>query len=217
MSKSSKLDRVGALMGIAFVALLVTFRVIEGSGGLPASDASQSTVVEFWTQHHGEQIAVAIMASLGAVVFTWFAGVLRSALARAEGGQATYANLSFAGAILAAVGMLSISMVEYAAANSAGHVPGSVTQTLSAFQADNWLGFAAGAALYGLATGVAILRTRALPRWQGYVALSSGFFWLTPAQPIGLLLTLVLLVGSSVVLYRRADTRTGLTPAPSAA
>jgi hypothetical protein len=217
MSKSSKLDRVGALMGIAFVALLVTFRVIEGSGGLPASDASQSTVVEFWTQHRGEQIAVAILASLGAVVFTWFAGVMRSALVRAEGGQATYANLSFGGAIVAAVGMLAISTVEYTAANSAGHVPGSVTQTLSALQADNWLGFAAGAALYGLATGVAILRTQALPRWQGYVAVASGFFWLTPAQPIGLLLTLVLLVASSVVLYRRFGAGSALTPAPSAA
>jgi hypothetical protein len=216
MSKNSKLERVGALTGIAFVALLVGFRVIEGSG-LPSADASQSTVVEFWTQHRNEQILVAIMASLGAVVFTWFAGVMRTALARAEGDQATYANLSFAGAILAAVGMLTITTVEYTAAHSAGDVSASVTQTLSVLQADTWLGFAAGAALYGLATGAAILRTKALPRWQGYVAVSSGIFWLTPAQPIGLLLTLVLLAAASVTLYRRTGTRTALSPAPTAA
>ena len=175
-------------MGLAFVALLVSLRVMEGSG-LPDAGDPQAKVVAFWTHHRGQQMAVALIASLAAVAFTWFAGTLRSALARSEGGDATLANISFAGAIVAATGMLAISTVEYAAAQSAGHVPAGVTQTLSVLQADTWLGFAAGAAVFGLATGAAILRTAALPRWLAYVALASGVAWLSPLQPLGILLT----------------------------
>jgi hypothetical protein len=203
MTRNSTIDRLGALMGLVFVGLLVTFRVIEASPGLPDADAHTADVVAFWTQHRGQQILVAILASFAAIVFLWFAGTLRSALARAEGGEATLANLSFGGAIVAATGMLAISTVEYAAAHSAGHVPATVTQTLSALQADTWLGFAAGVAVFGLATGAAVLRTRALPRWLGWVSVASGLLWLTPAQPVGLLLTLVLLAGAGIGLYRR--------------
>jgi hypothetical protein len=203
-----KIDRIGALMGLAFVGLLVSCRVIEGS--LPDASASQAKVVAFWTHHRGSQILVAMLASLAAVAFTWFAGTLRSELARAEGGDATLANISFAGAIVTATGMLAISSVEFAAAHSAGHVPATVTQTLSALQADTWIGLAAGLVLFGLATGLAIVRTSVLPRWIGYVAVASGVCWLSPLQPLAILLTVVLVGAASYKQYAIRDLRSAI-------
>jgi hypothetical protein len=58
------------------------------------------------------------------------------------------ATLSFGGAVIAAVGTLDTSTVEYAAADTAGKVPDQ-SQTLSALQADTFLAVAAGFATWG--------------------------------------------------------------------
>jgi hypothetical protein len=186
--------RWGPLTGIVFVVLLVIFRVIEAGASLPDADASTQKVVQFWTNHHDGQIAVAILASFSAVFLVWFAGTLRSSLHEAEGGTGTLSNIAFAGAIIAAVGFLAVTTVEFAAADTAGDVPPQVTQTLSALQADTFLPIAAGFALFGIAAW-----------WLGWVALVGGVLWMTPGEILGFALCVMFIVATSIMMFRRRE------------
>jgi hypothetical protein len=203
MSKNG-VSRASALTGVGFAVLLVIFRVIESGASLPDANDSTAKVVAFWTKHDSEQIAVAIIASFAAVLFVWFSGVLRSALADSEGGRATFANLSLAGGVLAGAGMLFITTVEYAAADSAGEVPAAVTQTLSVLQADTFFMVAAGFAIFGLAAGLVILRTAVFPGWLGWISVVAGVLWLTPVQFAGIVLSVAFVVATSIMLFRDA-------------
>ena len=118
MNKSA-IDRLGPLTGLVFAALLVSVRLIEGSG-LPDADEPTGRVVSYWTQHSSEQMTVAVLASLAMVFFVYFAGVLRGALQEAEGGSGMLATISFGGAVIAAVGGLATTTAEYAAAHTVG-------------------------------------------------------------------------------------------------
>jgi hypothetical protein len=114
------------------------------------------------------------------------------------------ANLAFGGALVAVAGMLFNTTIEYAAAHSAGHVPGTVTQTLSAIQADTFLGMAAGFAVFGLAAGFAVLKTKAMSSKLGWLSVAAGALWLTPGEFVAIFLSVIFVAVSSVVLYRRS-------------
>ena len=196
--------RIGPLTGLLFAGLLLAVRVIEGNG-LPDATDSTSSVVSYWTSNRSSQMLVAVLASFAAVCLVWYAGTLRSALARAEGGSATLANISFGGAVLAAVGALATTTVEYAAAHSAGHVPAQVTQTLSVLQADTFLPIAAGFAVFGLAAGLAVVRTKALPTKLGWLSVGAGVLWLTPGEFVAIFLSVIFVAISAVMLYRERE------------
>jgi hypothetical protein len=216
MQGKSRLERLGALSGLGFAALLVSLRLIEGSG-LPDPDAPTAKVVAYWTEHRSDQILIAVLASFAALCFVWFAGTLRSALRGAEGGNGTLTNISYGGGILAAAGMLAISTVEYAAADSAGHVPGQVTQTLSALQANTFLGLAAGLAIFGLAAGAVIVRTGVLSPKLGWLSIAAGVLWVSPGEFVAIFLTLIFVAVASVQLYRRGgEVRPAPEPVPAA-
>ena len=202
--RSGSAARIGSLTGVLFAALLASVRLIEGSG-LPDATDSTSSVVAYWTSHRSSQMLVAVLASFAAVCFTWYAGTLRSSLARAEGGSATLANISFGGAVLAAAGMLVDTTLEYAAAHTAGHVPGTVTQTLSALQADTFLGMAAGFAVFGIAAGMALLRTKAMSTKLGWLSVGAGVLWLTPGEFVAIFLLVIFVAISAVMLYRERE------------
>jgi hypothetical protein len=180
--------------------------VIE-SASLPDANVSTSDAVDFWTQNRGSQMTVAILASLSGLALLWFAGTLRSVLRRAEGGD-TLATISLAGAVVAVSGFFLDTSIEYTAAHSAGDVPAQVTQTLSVLQADTWLPIAGGFAVFGLATGLALLYGAVMPKWLAWVSLVAGALWLTPAQILGMLLSVIFVVATSIQLLRgRVDRR----------
>jgi hypothetical protein len=217
MQAKSRLERLGALSGLVFAALLVSFRVIEGSG-LPDSDAPTAKVVAYWTEHRSDQILVAVLASFAALFFLWFAGTLRGTLRDAEGGSGTLTGIAYGGGILAAAGMLAISTIEYATANSAGHVPAQVTQTMSALQADTFLGLAVGLAVFGIAAGAVIVRTGVLSSKLGWLSIVGGVLWVTPGEFVAIFLTLIFVAVASVSLYRRGGkARTAGEPVAAAA
>jgi hypothetical protein len=146
----------------------------------------------------------AVLVTFAAVALAWYAGHLRSALARAEGGSATLANIAFGGALLAAAAALMTAGIEYAAAHSAGHVPGTVTQTLSALQADTFLPIAGGFAVFSLAAGIGVLRTKVMSARLGWLSVTAGALWLTPGEFVAIFLSVIFVAISSVVLYRRS-------------
>ena len=143
---------------------------------------------------------VAVLASLAAVALVWFGGELRHRLANAEGGHGRLASLTFG--VLCAVGMLGTTTVEYAVADSAGHVPATVTQALSVLQADTFIMIAPGFAIFGIAAGLAVLRTGVLSRRLGWLSLAAGILWLTPGQFVAIFLSVLFVAIASVAIYR---------------
>jgi hypothetical protein len=198
---SERLARLAPLTGVAFVVLIVVAILVGGE--TPDTTDSRQEMVEFWTDNESAQIWSSVIGAWATVLFVWFAASLRSALRRAEGEPGRLAALSFAGAVIGAIGLLCAMSFTFAAADAADDVPGSVTQTLTVLGNGFFLPIAGGYALFFLATGVVALRTRVFPVWLGWVSVVLGIVCLTPVGFFALLLGLVWILGVSVLLYRR--------------
>jgi hypothetical protein len=216
--ESRGLERFAPLTGVLFVALIVLAIVIGGE--TPDNDDSRQAIVAFWEDNDTAQIWSNVIGAWATVFFLWFAATLRSALRRAEEGPARLSTLSFGGAVVAAVGLLSALSLNFAVADSVDEVPASVTQTLTVLSNGFFFPIAAGYAVFFLAAGVLSVRTRMLPVWLGWVTVLLGIVCLTPVGFFALLLGLVWIVAVSVLLYRRetgpAERPTPIDPAAPA-
>ena len=198
MSRTT-LERLAPLTGIVFVALLVISFIVGGES--PDADESTEEVVAFWTEEDSAQIASAIIGAWAAVSLVWFGGSVAAAIRRAEIEAARLASIAFGGFLLIALGVLSFSAFQFAAADTAGDVPAEVTQTLSVLFADFFFPLAGGTFLALLSVGIATLRYGVLPRWLGYVAIVIAIVALTPAGFFALLAAGAWVLAVSVVLY----------------
>jgi hypothetical protein len=99
-------ERIAALTGVAVGVLFVTIILVAGE--VPEAPAPGREVSAFFAEHRSTLSTVAFLEGLAAVAMLWFWGVLRSVLARAEGGQARLANVVLAaGAGVALLYLLS--------------------------------------------------------------------------------------------------------------
>ena len=64
---------------------------------------------------------------------------------------------------------------------------------------------AAGFCVFGIASGLAILRGAALPKWLGWLAILIGVLVVAPAEFVGVLLLVVWIVSVSVLMIQRSD------------
>jgi hypothetical protein len=216
--QSRGLERFAPLTGVVFVGLIVLAIIIGGE--TPDNDDSRQAIVDFWRDNDTAQIWSNIVGAWATVFFLWFAATLRSALRRGEEGPARLSTLSFGGAVVAAVGLLSALSLNFAVADSVDDVPASVTQTLTVLSNGFFFPIAAGYAVFFLAVGVLSVRTGMLPVWLGWVTVLLGIISLTPVGFFALLVGLVWIVIVSVLLYRReagpAERRTPIDPASPA-
>ena len=198
MSRST-LERLAPLTGIVFVALLVISLIVGGDP--PDADESTEEVVAFWTEEDSGQIASAIIGAWAAVFLVWFGGSVAAALRRTEIEAGRLASIAFGGFLLIALGALSFSSFQFAAAETAGDVPAEVTQTLSVLFSDFFFPLAGGVFLALFSVGIAALRHGVLPRWLGYAAVVIAIAALTPAGFFAALAAGVWVIAVSVVLY----------------
>jgi hypothetical protein len=197
------LERFAPLAGVLFLVMVIVAVIIGGES--PSADDSLQTVLDYFEGDKDSAIAASIILATATVPFLWFAGVLRSVLAAAEGPPARLANTAFGGAIVIAVGVLLLAGFTFTAADTVNDVPPQATQTLSALQADMFLPVLFGAAVFLLASGLAIVRWAALPAWLGWVALVLGVAALTfsPAAFFANVLMIVWIAVVSVMLFQR--------------
>ena len=205
------LERFAPLTGVVFVVLLVVAVIVGGE--TPDADDGIVKVVNYWRENDGQAIASAIIAAWSGAFFLWFAGVLRSALASAEGPPTRLASTGWGGAILLDVGWLILVGATFVAADTVGDVAPQVTQTFSVIQADFFFPLAAGAAVFLVANGLAILRWEPLAAWLGWVAVVLGVLCLTPVGFFAILLMLVWILVVSVMLFQISSRELGSDPA----
>jgi hypothetical protein len=197
----SRLERLAPLTGIVFAAALIAVFFISNNS--PDTKDSTAKWVTYYLDHRNREIAVSLVVAIATVFFLWFAGSLRARLRAAEGSPGRLSNLAFGGAVLYATGGLLFAALDFAAADAVKHVPPTVTQTIGVLDSDLFFPLAVGTAVLMLATGVVVLRTRALPTWLGWVAVVIGVISVTPVGFFGFLASLLWIAIVSVLTYLR--------------
>jgi hypothetical protein len=197
--------RIALVAGPLAVAFWIVGLIVGQA--LPTKIPSHPTDAQLlaWVQGNKNLITVgAFLFVVGCGVFLWFAAVLRSRLAAAEGEHATFSTLVFGSAVAMAV-LGACTQTDIASALSADSISPATAGALHNLGDVFFIG--AEVSLFGLLLGTAIVayRTRVLPRWWasigavvGVVALIGPIGWaaLIWGFPIWLLVTAVFLARS---------------------
>jgi hypothetical protein len=197
----TRLARYAPLTGIVWVAGVVASFLIGGD--TPDTDSSTAKVVHYWTTHDSKQIASSIVAAVAVIFLIWFASSLREALKLAQGGNGRLPNITFAGAVIFAAGLLVAVSLTFAVADTAGDVPPQVTQSLFVMSDDMWLWFPVSSFLLFAPSALVILRTGLLPAWFGWVTAIMAIALITPVGFFVFFVSLLWIVVVSVILFRR--------------
>ena len=212
---NGRFERFAPLAGVVFFLLAVAAGIVGGE--TPSADDPTGEVVSFWEDEEGKQIAASLLIAWASLFFVWFAASWRAAIAGAEGGAGRLASIVYGGALIFATGAALLAGLSFGAAETAGDVPPAVTQTLSVLSSELFFPLAVGISLFLLGSGVAILRTRVLPVWLGWVALLLGILAVTPAGFFAFLAAILLTVVFSILLFLRAGAAAGGPTPPAGA
>jgi hypothetical protein len=200
------------LLGIAFVALVVMSFAVGGE--TPDIKDSPQKVLDFYNDNDSSQQFAAALLAWATVLFLFFLGVLRTALADAEGGTPRLSAVAFAGGIVLAIGMLAFAGFTFTLGDAADHLTPDAAQALNALNSDFFLPLAAGLGTLMIATGISSIRSRVFPAWLGWLALVIGIAAITPAGFFGFLAFGLWTIAASIVLWRAG---TGAAAAPPSA
>jgi hypothetical protein len=199
---SNNWERLAPLTGVFFVVIVVIGFLIGGD--TPGSHDSAIKAEAFYSKHRDQQMVAAFIVGLGAAFLPFFASTLRRMLDW-SGGTGRLANASFAGGIIATGGFFLLSTVHLALADGAGKTTAQVTQTLNVLDNNDFIPAAGGLAIFLLATGLAVVRYRALPAWLGWSAIVLGIAGFTPAGFFAFVLGGVWIIVTSIVMYMSGE------------
>jgi hypothetical protein len=163
--------RLLPVTGVLTVGLLVATFFLSGS--TPDHNASGSAVISFYRDHQSAQTFSNFLGGVAAVFLVFFAGYLRAHLRSA--GAEGLAALSFGGALVLAVGFASFSGIGQALADVPNKLDPSAAQALNLLSNDFFFPFLVGTAVFLIGSGLAVARTRTLPRWLGWMPCSSAW------------------------------------------
>lgn len=194
-----RFDRFAPLFGAAYTAIFALGILL---GDTPDSDAPGQEVISYF-EDSGETFASIFASLVLALLFLFFAGVLRDRLERAGGAPRWLASVVFAGAVVHAIGFAIFAMGSFMMIEAANVGDPEVARTLNVFNENNFFPALIGLTTVLLASAWHILQSRVLPSWLGWAALGIGV--LSLAGPLGFIAFLlfplwVLMV--SIYLYR---------------
>jgi hypothetical protein len=192
-------ERVAPLAGVLFTVIFAVAFLV--SGATPDTKATGQEVISHYDD--SGQILISLLGlALGAVVFMFFAGALRSRL-RATGPD-WLASVAFGGAVVYTVGLALFAMSQIALLDAANLGQPEVAQALNVIDNDNFFPAVIGLAVVLLATGWHALASRSLPSWLGWVSVVLGVLAMAgPAGFIAFLLFPVWVLVVAITLYRQ--------------
>jgi hypothetical protein len=174
-------ERLAALSGVAAVALWVIGVVLEEVSNLPGEDPNE--ILSWFQDESNTILSGAFIFMLGSLFFLIFVGALRVRLVRAESESAFLSAIAFgAGLVMAALTLL-IPGPNLAGALAEDDLTPEAAQALTVVDDAFFVGAELAAALLLIATGLAILRYGALPRWVAWISFLFALWLLIP--PIG--------------------------------
>ena len=191
------------LTGIVAVVLLIASFAIGSD--TPEFDASGQEVIDFYVDNEGAQFAASLLEALAALFLLFFAGTLRSALRRSEGGTGGLSAIALAGGIVQAVGLLSFAGFSFTLADVGDKLEPGAAQALNALDGDFFFMIAVGTAALLLAAGVSMLRSGAFPKWLAWIAIVLGVLSVTPAGFFVFLAYGIWVILASIVMLRGSE------------
>jgi len=194
-------SRLAPLTGVLFVAFAVASFPV--SSNTPNSDASGARVIAFYEAHQSSQRVSDVLFVVASVFLMFFAGSLRGYLRRTPAAEALSAVV-LAGAVPLAVGIALFSGLDFALADVPSHLEPAAAQALNVLNNDLFFPIAVGGGVFGIASGLAILRGAPLPKWLGWAAIVIGIASMTPAGFPALLAFFVWTVIVSILVYLRS-------------
>jgi len=166
-----RLERLSALTGLLAVVLWVLGLVVTNSFSdkIPHHPTDEQLLT--WVKGNANAILFGgWLFALGCLAFVWFAAILRGQLASAEGGSATFANLAFGGALVAAAfGVLTMAGDMGSAINK-DDISAATAGTLHNASDMFFVAAELSAILFFLGAAIVGLRTGALPKWWAWFA-----------------------------------------------
>ncbi len=194
-------SRLAPLTGVVFAVLtLVAFATASGA---PSSSASGSKVIAFYEAHRSSARASDLMWMLAFAFLLFFAGTLRSHL-RSTASADGFGALVVAGSAVFAAGAIVYFNFDFSLTVVPQHLAPAAAQTLNVLALNMVLAASAGGFVFGVATGLAIVRSSALPKWLGWAAIVIGVIALTPAFIASLPLFALWAAVCGVLMWRRA-------------
>jgi hypothetical protein len=216
---NTRFERRSALVtGVLAVALWVVGLVISQSSTSHLSDKATDAQVLAWIQGNKNPIILGSwLFMIGCISFVWFAGMLRSRLAGAEGGTHALSTIAFGGALAAAVMGLG-TQADIASAINASDVSAATAGTFHHLGDLFFMG--AELSLITMLAAVTALayRTAVVPKWWGTVgAIVAVVLAIGPIGWAALIFGLpVWTLVTSVLLARTPRSRTAATAAATA-
>ena len=144
---------------------------------------------------------------IAAVFLVFFGNHLRNLMRE----SATSATI-LAGTAIVAVGAGVDMTISIALAESADDIEPSSVQALQALWDNDFMPMAIGIVVFLVSVGLSILKTGALPKWMGWVALALALIGITPLGFAAFMGSLLWILVASVILILRAR---GATAAPT--
>ncbi len=196
-----KLDRAFALTGAVFVVTFVAVFVWVGS--TPDSHDSAAKVVSFFAKHHHKLNNAGFAMLIPAGLLALFTGAMRQRLRRTDGGSIAATTAAVAGGTIASAGLMVFGTTQIAVSDASGHASATTMQTLNVLANNSFAPFIGGFGVLLVATGIATLQTRALPRAIGYLAVPLGVLVFTPVGWFAVLAGGLLMGVTSVIMAVR--------------
>jgi hypothetical protein len=174
-------ERLAALSGLVAVALWVIGVVLEEVSNLPGEDPNE--ILSWFQDESNTILSGAFIFMLGSLFFLIFVGALRVRLVRAESESAFLSAIAFGAGLVVAALTLLIPGPNLAGALAEDDLTPEAAQALTVVDDAFFVGAELAAALLLIATGLAILRYGALPRWVAWISFLFALWLLIP--PIG--------------------------------
>jgi hypothetical protein len=180
---SERLDqRLNAATGLVFVGLMLAAAAVGFwfPGWSAEFDSSAQEWAAFYRSERTSILVSVLLVSLALIFLLWFFGSVHARLRTTEGGSERLSGIGW-GAAIFGVGAIHVAMICFTvAAFRADHMrPELIMQMNDMAFICGVPASAAGASLFA-ALGLATLRTGALPRWLGWLALVTAVLQLGP-------------------------------------
>lgn len=208
-------SRMAPLTGVLF-GVLVVVAILTNNSESPEAKAGPLKVIAYYTKHRSEVQTSAIAFGLAFLALLLFAGALRSYLRRTATAEGL-SSMVLAGGVLMAAGALVGTGVEYGLAHNIHSLGLQEARTLNFLSQELFLPILGGAFVFGVCSGIAILRGAALPNWLGWVAIVLGIAAIIPPASLPSLLGFVIWsIIVAILIYQRTGEPTQAPPEPSA-
>jgi hypothetical protein len=200
------LERWAALGGILYVVLFVIGTIFQFSGA-PNGDAAPSKVIAWYSDSgHRDRLHVGwVLIGLGLFSFLWFLAALRQALIRLVGegflptlatvGGAVYATLALAAAAVSdGVRTMNDDTYHHQVFPELVHAANDAAYVLHSSGG-------AGIGAMMIAASLAVVRTRALPAWVGWIGVVAGIIALASIVFFPWFVIALWLLAASIILF----------------